>query len=328
MRNISRVWLSAGAVAGVMLCVTAQAATELISSDQQSASHPVVRTVVYFGQQLAQRTKGELTVSVKPDSQLGGEQDALKHVQEGSQAMARVSLGLFAGKVPAADIASLPYLFRSTEHFNKVLAGPFGHRLDDELEKAGFIRVMYLNSGARDFYCKKPLRSREDFSGKRIRILQSAVFEDLIRNLDATPVSIAFNKVTDAFKAGEIDCAEGGIVNYIGAEHNKVAPYFMQDEHMLIPDVLVMSKKVWEKLTPAQREAVKQAGAEGTAYMNQLWKDEEAAAMAAAKRANVTVVPRAQISMTGIESQAIKTYNKFVKSSDDLETVMKIVTAK
>ncbi len=313
---------------GVFCCAASQGATVLVSSDQQNANHPVVRTVEYFGQLVAQRSKGELSVVVKPDGALGGEQDALRHVVEGSQAFARVSLGSFAGKAPAADLASLPYLFRSSDHMWKVLKGPFGQRLDDELLRAGYVRIMYLDSGARDFYCKKALRSRDDFAGLRIRILQSKVFEALILNLGATSVSIPFNKVADAFRAGEIDCAEGGIVNYVGADHHKLAPYLMQDEHMLMPDVLVMSKKIWDKLPSAQQDILKQAASESTEYMGKLWKDQEAAALVAAKKAGVTIIAHAQISMTGIEAQAVKTYNAFIKDSNDLETVMKIVTTK
>lgn len=304
------------------------AATVLVSSDQQNPSHPVVRTVEYFGQLLAQRSKGELTVSVKPDGALGGEQDALRHVQEGSQALARVNLGLFAGKVPAADLVSLPYLFRSADHMWKVMKGPFGQRLDEELLRAGYVRIMYMDSGARDFYCKKPLRSRDDFAGVCVRILQSKVFDVLIENLGAKSVPLPFNKISDAFRAGEIDCAEGGVVNYVGAEHHKLATYLIQDEHMLIPEVLVMSKKVWDKLPAAQQDMIKQAAGESTEYMSKLWKDQEAAALATAKKAGVTIIPRSQISMTGIEAQAIKTYNAFIKAPADLETIMKIVTTK
>lgn len=322
--------LSVRAVVCVACCSALVAKAEMVlqSSDQQNANHPVVKAVEYFGQLVNQRTKGELSVVVKTDGALGGEQDAIRHVQEGSQALARVSLGTLSDKVPAAELASLPYLFRSSDHMWKVLKGPFGQRIDEELNKAGYVRVMFLESGSRDFYCKKPLRSQEDFKSMRIRILQSKVFETLIQNLGAQSVPIPFNKIGEAFKAGQIDCAEGGIVNYVGAEHHKLAPYLMQDEHMLIPDVLLMSKKIWDKLPPAQQEVIRQAGNEGSEYMNKLWRDQEAIAMATAKKGGVTIISHSQISMTGIEAQAIKVYNTYIKQPGDLETVMKIVTTR
>lgn len=299
----------------------------LISSDQMPASHPTVRTVEYFGQLVSQRTNGEITVTVRPEGQLGSEMEALKAVREGRQAMARVNLGLL-DNLPAVKLASLPYLFRSSDHMWKVLKGPFGARLDKEMEQAGYIRLMYLDSAPRDFYCTKPIKSQADFAGLRIRVLPSAVFEELIRNLGAQPVALSFNKVGEAFQTKQLDCADGGIVNFVQAQHYKFTPYLMQDEHLLMPEVALMSKRVWDALTPAQRDILRKSANEGTDYMNKLWKDEEANDIAAAKKAGVTVIPRSQISMTAIEAQAIKTYNKYLKSNEDLETVMKIVTTK
>jgi len=300
----------------------------LFSSDQQTINHPVVKTVEYFGQLVRQRTNGELSVVVKTDGALGGELDTLRHVKEGSQAFARVGLGSLSDRIPAAELASLPYLFRSTDHMWRVLKGPFGKRLDSEMLANGYVRIMYMDSGARNFYCKKPLRSQEDFKNLRVRVLQSKVFESLIENLGAKSIPTPFNKVGDAFQNGQIDCAEGGVVAYMGMDLYKLAPYLMLDEHMLIPEVFVMSKKVWDGLTSSQQEIIKQAAGESSEYMSKLWKDQESAAMSAAKKSGVTIISRSQISMIGIEAQAIKTYNSFIKNPGDLEAVMSIVTAK
>lgn len=303
-------------------------ATNLISSDQQAATHPVVRAVDYFGQLVAQRSKGELSVTVKADGSAGSEMDSLRAVQEGRQAMTRVNLGLLGDKIPAAELASLPYLFRSSTHMWNVLNGEFGQRLDREMLQAGFVRIMYLDSAPRDFYCMKPIHAQADFVGKKVRIMPSKVFEDLIQNLGAKPVSMSFGQVGEALRSGAIDCAESSTVNFVQAGHHKIAPYLVQDEHLLMPEVLLMSKKVWDQLPPAQQKIMREAAAEGTAYMHKQWQDQENTALATARKANVTVIPRAQISMTAIESMAIKTYSKYVKNAADLETVMKVVTMK
>jgi len=205
--------------------------TVLVSSDQQVATHPVVRSVEHFGQLVNQRTKGELSVVVKAEGSAGSEADTLRAVQEGRQAMARVNLGFLGDKLPAAELASLPYLFRSSDHMWRVLKGEFGQRLDKEMEQAGYIRLMYLDSAPRDFYCMKPIRSQADFEGRKIRVMPSKVLEDLIQNLGAKPVSLSFNKIADAFKAGELDCADGGTVNFVAADHHKITPFLIQDEH-------------------------------------------------------------------------------------------------
>ncbi len=321
---LKRILLGGACVLGTM---SSQAAMQLVVSDQQSSSHPAVKTLEFFGKQVAQRSKGEMTVMVKADGSAGSETETLRAVQEGRQAMARVALALL-DKVPSVQLASLPYLFRSNDHMWKILKGDFGQRMDRELEQAGVVRLMYLDSSPRNFYCTRPIKSQADFSKLRVRLPSSQVFEELVRNLGGQPVSVPFNKIAEAFRAGSLDCADGGVVNFVSAEHYKVAPYLMQDEHLLMPDVLVMSKKVWDKLTPAQREILRTSAAESSSYMASLWREQENAAMAIIKKNGVTVVLKSQISMTGIESQAIRTYNKYVKSEADLETVMRITTTK
>jgi TRAP-type transport system periplasmic protein len=316
-------------VAGLILGGNAAlAATNLVSSDQQAASHPVVRAVEYLGQLVSQRTNGAVTVTVKSAGLGGSETESLRAVQAGRLAMTRVNLGLLGDQIPAAKLASMPYLFRSSAHMWTVLKGPFGQRLDSELAHAGYIRVMYMDSAPRDFYCMKPIRSLADFQGRKIRIMPSVVFSDLIQNLGAKPVDLPFNQIPDAFKSGKIDCAEGGMVNFVEAGHQKITPYLMQDEHLLIPEVLLMSKKIWDTLPAAQQQIFRTAAVESTDYMSKQWKDVETSALAATKKANVTVIARSQMSMTAIESQAIKIYSKYIRDPKDLETIMKIVTTK
>lgn len=303
-------------------------ATTLVSSDQQDASHPVVRAVEQFGQLVSQRTQGQLIVEVKPGGALGSETDALRNVRDGHQAMARVNLGLLGDLMPSAELASLPYLFRSSDHLRKVLDGDFGRRIDSELAGLGLVRIMYLESSSRNFYCRHPIRAQADFKGLKVRVLPSKVLEDVIQNLGAQPVLIPFNSVGDALKNGQIDCADGGTVNYMSSGHHKFAPYLMTDEHLLMPDVLLMSKKVWDKLPEAQHNILLAAGKESSDYMRKLWHEQEAAALAATKKAGVTVIGRQQMAMTAIEAQAVKSYTQHVQNTKDLEMIMKIVTTK
>ncbi|MDO6387003.1 TRAP transporter substrate-binding protein DctP [Uliginosibacterium sp. 31-12] len=304
------------------------AAVNLVVSDQQTSDHPVVRTLEFFGQRLTQATRGDLTITVKANGSAGSEHDAILALQNGTQALARLNLGALSEQSSAATLASLPYLFRSSDHMGKVLKGDFGQRLDQELEQKGLIRLAYFESAPRNFYCMKPIRSQADFAGRKIRVLPSPVFEDLIRNLGGTPVPMSFNKIPEALRAGELDCVDGGTVNFVAAEHHKITPWLMQDEHLLLPEVLLISKKTWGTLSTAQQDAIRQSAQDASGHMTKLWTDQESAALTTAKKAGVTVVPRSQISMTGIESLAIKTYNKYIKNSQDLETIIRIMSVK
>ncbi len=319
--------LSRVAAAGCVLAANApfaMGAQTLMVSDQMSANHPGVRSVEFMGQLVRQRTNGALELAVKPAGALGNENVSLKAVGTGKLAMLRTSLTLLGDRSSAAAIVSLPYLFRSRDHLLKVLNGDLGKRLDAELAQAGFIRLMYLDTGARNFYCRKPVRTLADFSKLKIRIPASNVFTDVVRDLGAQPSSMPINKVDAALKSGQIDCAEGTVVNFVETGHYKQVSYFMQDGHWLTPDVLLMSKAVWDKLPPAQQNALRTSAAEATNYMSKLSQEEENSAMALLKKSGVTVIPNSQMSMTGIESRAMKSYGKYVKTSRDMQAIAQI----
>lgn len=308
-----------------LLSTSLQAGTVLVSSDQQAAGHPSVKAVEYFGQLVSQRTNGDLSVSVAAGGSLGTETAALKAVAEGRQAMARVNLGLLSN-LPAVQLASLPYLFRSNAHMQHILAGDFGKRIDNELARAGYIRLIYLDSGPRNFLCRKPIRSYTDFAELKIRIMSSDVLDRLVRNLGAKPVPLPVNEIGNALKNDAITCAEGSNVNFVASEQYKYASFLIQDEHLLLPEVLLMSKKMWDTLPGAQQDVLRKAGDEAARYMDKLWEGQEAAALATMRKANITVITRNQMSMPGIETQAMKTYNTFIKDANDMQVVLKVMT--
>jgi tripartite ATP-independent transporter DctP family solute receptor len=316
------------AALALLACGAAFSATTFVEADVQKPDHPAVKTVEHLSQLLSTRSNGELSVQVKANGELGTEPEVLDKLRKGTLDMARVSLGVLADTVPSAKLMSLPYLFRSREHLWSILRGDFGERLEAEVQKSGLVVVMYLDSGTRNFYSKKPLRTRSDFKGLKFRVQPSPVYKDLITELGGTPAVIPYDKVADALRDGEVDGAENNIVSYVSAEHYKYAKYLSLDEHSMVPDVLLMSKKSWAKLKPAQQELLKAASLESEDFMAKLWQEKEHEALAFAKKNGVTVIAKSQLAMTGIESAATKLYTKYVQDTKDLDTVLQIVSSK
>lgn len=312
----------------LLVCGSAFAATTFVSADVQKPDHPVVKAVEHMSQLLSSRSNGDLSVQVKANGELGTEPEVLSKLRNGTLDMARVSLGVLADTVPSAKLLSLPYLFRSRDHLWSTLHGDFGERLDAELQKTGLVLVMYLDSGTRNFYAKKALRTRSDFAGLKFRVQPSPVYKDLIGELGGSPVVIPYDKVGEALREGEVDGAENNIVSYVSAEHYKYAKFLSLDEHSMVPDVLLMSKKAWARLKQPQQELLKLASVESEEYMAKLWQEKEREALAFARKNGVTVVNKSQLAMTGIEAAATKLYTRYVQDPKDLETVLQIVSSK
>ncbi|MFT3737048.1 MAG: TRAP transporter substrate-binding protein DctP [Rhodocyclaceae bacterium] len=317
---------------GLALCLSSVApvvrAVTLVSADVQKPDHPVVKAQEYLAKLVTERSKGALTLQVKPNGELGNEGEVLAKLRSGEMTMARVAVSVLADKVPAAKLLSLPYLFRSRDHLWKILGGDLGSRLDTEVAATGVVVLTYYDSGARSFYARKAIKTRADFAGLKFRVQSSPVFKDLITELGATPTVLPYDKVADALKTGEIDGAENNIVSYVSAEHYKHAKYLSLDDHTMAPDVLLISRKAWTALGPANQELLRGAAAESAQYMVKLWQDKEREALAFAKKNGVTVIARNQLAMSGIESAAVKLYNRYVDFGTDMDTVLQIVTGK
>lgn len=315
----------AGAFALLGSLAASAATTTFTSADVEKADHPAVGAVTRLGEMVSQRTGGQLAIQVRPNAELGNETQVLDKLRNGTLDMARVNLGVLADLSPAAKLTSLPYLFRSREHMTRVLHGDFGKRLDKELAANNLVVLMYIDTGARNFYGKKPIRSRDDFKGMHVRVQSSPVYKDLITSLGGAPVVVQYDKVMDAFKSGEIDAAENNLVSFVSSGHYLQARYLSIDEHSMVPDVLLMSKKAWSTLKPEQQELLRTAATEAGEAASRLWQDKEREALEIVRKNGVTVLPKAQLSMTGIESFATRLYSKYVQDPEDLGTVLNIV---
>ncbi|MFT4171431.1 MAG: TRAP transporter substrate-binding protein DctP [Rhodocyclaceae bacterium] len=307
----------------------AMAATTLVSAESQKPDHPVTQAQEFLARTLSERSSGDLVMQLRSGGELGNEPEVVEKLRRGDIAMGRVNLAILSETVPSVKLLSLPYLFRSRDHMWSVLRGEFGKRMESEIEQTGLVALTFYDSGTRNFYSvKKPIRTRSDFEGLRIRVQPSPVYKDLITQLGGTPVVMQYDKVLDGLKNNEIDAAENNLPSYVSTEHYKFAKYLSLDEHSMVPEVLLMSKKSWQKLTAQQQILLKQAAEQSSDFMSKLWATKEREALDVARKAGVTIIPKSQLAQTGIESFAVKLYTKYVQNDQDLETVLKIVSAK
>ena len=304
-------------------------ARELVAAEINSPGHILVFSEEVMALRLSELTKGELDIQLKHSGQLGSENTYWESVRNGSLDIARVNLGVIGGDVPAAKLLSLPYLFHSRDQLWRVLKGDFGKRINAEVETAGAVVLAYYDGGTRSFYTtKKPIRFRSDFAGLRIAVQDSAVYKDLITLLGGTPVVVGQERIIDAFRNGEIDGAENNTPNYMSSGHYKYARFLSLDQHTSVPEVLVMSKKTWDSLTPEQQKAAKTAAEESSENMKLLWAASEAQALAKAKKEGVVIHERDEISMTGIESFGMKLFPKYVTNFQDMTSLMSVISTK
>ncbi|GAB2901601.1 TRAP transporter substrate-binding protein [Uliginosibacterium flavum] len=304
-------------------------ARDLTLAEVHPPGHIMVQSEERLGTRLAEATKGALQLQLKHSGQLCNESQCWAKIKDGSLDIARVNMAELSKDLAAVKLMSLPYLFRSREHMWRVLGGEFGQRLEAEAAKNGAVVLTYYDSGTRSFYSsKKPIRSLADFAGLRVRVQNSPVYKDLIEKLGGTPVVLPYDKVIEAFKSGEIDAAENNTPSYVTSGHYKYAKYYSLDEHSSVPEVLVISKKAWTSLSPAQQQALKEAAVDSSEFMKKQWADSEVQSLAKAKKEGSVITEKSQIAMSGIEGYAVKLYSKYITDNADMETVLAILRTK
>jgi tripartite ATP-independent transporter DctP family solute receptor len=271
MLNLAKV-AGAALLAAALMVGSASAQTVLRSSDTHPDGYPTVEAVKYFGQLVEERTAGRYKVEVYFGSQLGQEADTIEQVRSGVIDLNRVSLAPWNSLVPLTNIPSLPYLFRSPEHARNVMMGPIGDEIAAGFEQFGVVVLAYYDGGARSFYnSKKPVNALADLAGMKFRVIQSDVFVDMVAALGASATPMPYGEVYSAIETGVIDGAENNFPSYETAKHFEVAKNYSLDEHTIVPEVFVISKATWDKLTPEDQAIFKAAGKESMTKQYELW---------------------------------------------------------
>ncbi|MDR3563034.1 MAG: TRAP transporter substrate-binding protein [Negativicutes bacterium] len=207
-------------------------------------------------------------------AQLGGEKEAIEMTQMGTVAVARVNTSPLVSFVPKMGVFSMPFLFRDADHLWKVVDGPIGQTMSKELESSGLMGLAYYDSGARSFYTRgKPINSPDDAKGQKIRVQQSKIFVDTINALGASATPMGYGEVYSGLQTGIIDGAENNPPSLWAMKHYEVCKYYSLDEHSMVPEIIIFSKKVWDTLSPEDQKSVREAALESEAYEKKLWAE-------------------------------------------------------
>ena len=298
----------------VALLVTAGAtgavAREFRAADTQNEDYPTVQALRFMGRQISERTGGKHDVKVFHSRQLGEEKETLEQTRAGAIDLNRTNVALIGNVIPSMNVLALPFLFRSIEHMQKVLDGPIGSEILGSFEPYGFVGLAFYDSGARSIYNNvRPVRSLADLKGLRIRVQQSEQMSEMMRSLGAAPVELPYGQVLTGLANKLIDGAENNWPSFVTTDHYKHAGHYTLTEHTMSPEVLVMSLKAWETLSPDERRIFREEARRSGQFMREKWRDLELQSRKQAELAGVIIVNEIdrkpfEAAMTGIYAKA------------------------
>lgn len=252
--------------------------------------HPVHLTLEYLAERVREKSDGHLIVEIFPNEQLGTEKEQIEALQIGYMAMTKTSTAPMESFVPELKIFGIPYLFRDSEHFWKVVQGPIGKKLLEAGVDKGLKGLCYYDAGARSFYAKKPITSPDDLKGLKVRVMQSIMAMEMIETMGASPTPIPWGELYTALDQGIVDAAENNAPSFETSRHFEVCKYYILDEHVRVPDMLVISTGVWNRLSPEEQAILQEAVDESVVYNRKAWAEAEIASLNAVKAAGVTVI--------------------------------------
>ncbi|HKM93304.1 MAG TPA: TRAP transporter substrate-binding protein [Prolixibacteraceae bacterium] len=250
--------------------------TELKLAHSLDPSHPVHKGMVYMGDLLKGISGGEMTITIYPSGQLGSEQQCLELLQIGSLAITKVSAAVLEGFTDNFQVLGLPYIFRSKEHANEVFDGPIGEELLLSVERYNMLGLCFYDAGARSFYTlDKPINTPDDLKGLKMRVMPSQTAMGLVKAMGGSPTPISWGELYTALQSGVVDGAENNPPSFYTSHHYEVCKYYSLNEHTIVPDVLVVSTVVWNKLTEQEQEWLTQAAKMSVTKQRQLWEESE-----------------------------------------------------
>lgn len=316
--------LTAALLAGAALAAPAFACEiTLKSSDTHPDGYPTVEAVKQMGKLVEERSAGRLCIEVFHSAQLGEEKDTIEQTKFGVIDMNRVSIGPFNNLIEETKVVSLPYIFRSVEHMHHVMDGPIGDEILAAFAPHGFIGLAYYDGGSRSFYnSRKPIRSMADLAGMKVRVMQSDIFVDMMTAMGASATPLPYGEVYSSIQTGVIDGAENNWPSFESSGHFEVAKYYTLDEHLIVPEVLVMSQISWDKLTPEDQALIRQAAKDSVPVMREMWVAREKASEDKVRAAGAEVIT--EIDKTPFIEAMVPVYEKHVTSDKLKDLVTRI----
>lgn len=247
--------------------------TTLILAHNLDTSHPVHRGMKDFADRVDAKSKGRLQIKLYANGQLGSEREVLEQLQIGAVAMTKVSSMSLESFAPLYSAVNAPYIFNDEAHAYRVLDGEVGKRLLASTEAKRFRGLTYYASGARCFYANRPILKPEDLSGLKMRVLGSQTAIKMTKLLGGSPVPMPYGEVYTGLQQSVIDGAESNLTALTMSRHGEVAKHFSLDEHIIAPDVLLISTQVWDALSPDDQKIVKEAAEKSKLLQRGYWQE-------------------------------------------------------
>ncbi|WP_231402465.1 TRAP transporter substrate-binding protein [Caenimonas aquaedulcis] len=252
------------------LAASAQEERTIKFGHLNNTDHPVSMGVKKFAEILAAKSGGKMKVQEFPSNQLGNEMQQQAALQGGVQEMSAPATTSLAGIVKEFGLVDFPFAVANFAQADQLLDGPFGQALIARLPEKGLVALGYWDLGFRNVTnSRKPITKPEDLEGLKIRVIPNPVFLDTFKAFKANPVPMPFAELYGALESKAVDGQENPFAVILSNKFYEVNKYVSATNHVYAANIVLVSKKFWDSLSPAQQKMMQDSANEARAYQRQ-----------------------------------------------------------
>ena len=294
MRALKNLSLSVLAITAAAFCfaTTASAADEIKAKFGTSLpdSHPQTLGARKFAELVDQKSKGRIKITVYSGAQLGSDQQMQAALRGGTQEFTAPSTATLANLVKEFGVFGLPFAFANEKQADAVFDGPFGQSMLAKLTDKDLIGLAFWENGFRHFTnSKHPIVKAEDLSGLKVRTMQNNLYIDLFSGLGSNAIPMPVNELYTALETKAVDAQENPFTVVQAQKFYDVQKYLSTTGHAYDAQVLIASKKFWDKLSAADQALMKDAAREATLYQRQISRELNSKARAELTKAGMQI---------------------------------------
>src|SRR3954452_12692767 len=277
-----------------------------------NTDHPTSLGVRKFAEIVAAKTGGKIKVQEYASSQLGNELQQQSALQGGVQEMLVASTTSLNGIVKEFGILDFPFLFANAKQADAMVDGPLGKALAAKLPEKGVIILGFFDLGFRNVTnSKRPITKGSDLEGLKLRVIPNPVFLETFKTFNANPVPMPFAELYGALESKAVDGEENPFAVIESSKFYEVQKYVSGTNHVYATNPVQISKRFWDRLSPAEHKLLQEAAIEAQNYQRVVSREAAAKAVTELKAKGMVYNDIAPAEVARMRAEVKPVYDKF-----------------
>ena len=262
---------------------------------------------------LEAKSKGAFKVATFPNSQLGSDREITQSCQNGELAFVVQNTAPQVNFVPKAAVFDLPNLFPNKKVARAAL-DKFQRDIEPEYAKAGIVMLGFGDQGFRVLSSNKAINKIEDFKGLKLRTMENKYHVQYWQSLGANPTPLPFSELYLALQQGTVTGQENPYEVIVATKLYEVQKYVIDTNHLFHTITIIMSKNIYDQLTPEEQKLVRDAAREVITWGREQADKRHADRVAILKKNNVQIIKLDEKLLGEMQAKSKPVYDNISKA--------------